>query len=211
MSAATRVAAASLAGLPLFPLHAVLFPGALLALKVFEARYVDLVSRCLRLAAPFGVVLLTEGSDVLRQDRSPVRFESLGVLAKVLSIDADRPGILAVRCAGGKRFALTAPRQGADGLWLADATIEPDDPPTAVPADRVRTAQALRAAVNTLAGRGTVPFAEPYRFDDAGWVANRWCELLPVPLAAKQRLMALDDPMTRLGLVDEFLSGRGIV
>ncbi len=206
-----RTSRARLADLPLFPLHAVLFPGALLGLKVFEARYVDLVSRCLRLAEPFGVVLLTEGGDVLRQGATPVRFEALGVLARVLTIDADQPGILAVRCEGGKRFTAIAPRQRADGLWLADATIEPDDPPAAVPADRERTAQALRAAVSTLAGRGTMPFAEPYRFDDAGWVSNRWCELLPVPLGAKQRLMALPDPIARLGLVDEFLRGRGIV
>jgi len=27
--------------------------------------------------------------------------------------------------------------------------------------------------------------------DDCGWVANRWCELLPMPLEPKQRLMAL--------------------
>ncbi|MCK7499868.1 MAG: hypothetical protein MZW92_62890 [Comamonadaceae bacterium] len=49
------------------------------------------------------------------------------------------------------------------------------------------------------------PFAEPYRFDDAGWVANRWCELLPVPLAAKQKLMELEDPVIRLSIVDGYL------
>jgi Lon protease-like protein len=41
------------------------------------------------------------------------------------------------------------------------------------------------------AGAGPRALAPPYRLDDAGWVANRWCELLPVPLAAKQKLMAL--------------------
>ncbi len=212
MSAATeRAPAAPRAALPLFPLHAVLFPGALLGLKVFEARYVDLVTRCLREAAPFGVVRLTEGSDVHRPDAPPVRFESLGVIAHVRSLDADQPGILAVRCEGGQRFRLSAAHQRADGLWLADATLLPDDPPTPVPADRQRSARALQAAVAALASRGTVPFAEPYRLDDAGWVANRWCELLPIPLAAKQQLMALDDPLARLELVDRFLHDRKIV
>jgi len=133
------------------------------------------------------------------------------VLARVGEIDADTPGILAVRCHGDSRFTLAAPRQRADGLWLADASALPDDPPTAVPADLERCSRALQQAVASLAERGRTPFVPPHRFDDAGWVANRWCELLPVPLAAKQRLMALDDPALRLRLVDEYLHGRGVV
>jgi Lon protease-like protein len=197
--------------LPLFPLGTVLFPGAVLALKVFEARYVDLVTGCLRSGAPFGVVLLLEGSDVHRPGAEPVRFEPLGVLAEVREIDADSPGILAVRCQGGARFTITAPRQRGDGLWLADARIVADDDPTPVPSEHRRCAQALHNAVVSLAERGRAPFAMPHRFDDAGWVANRWCELLPIPIAAKQRLMALDDPALRLRLVDEFLHSRGVV
>ena len=34
--------------LPLFPLQSVLFPDGLLELKVFEARYLDLIATCLR-------------------------------------------------------------------------------------------------------------------------------------------------------------------
>jgi Lon protease-like protein len=56
-----------------------------------------------------------------------------------------------------------------------------------------------------------VPFAPPFRLDDAGWVANRWCELLPVPLAAKQKLMALEDPVIRLSLVDGYLRDKKVV
>jgi hypothetical protein len=59
--------------------------------------------------------------------------------------------------------------------------------------------------------RGQLPFDEPMQLDDASWVANRWCELLPIPLAARQRLMELDDPATRLKLVDEFLRSKNVV
>ncbi len=71
--------------------------------------------------------------------------------------------------------------------------------------------RALANAIATLKQQGNKPFLEPYRLDDAGWVANRWCELLPVSLAAKQKLMELDDPLVRLQLVDEFLRGKGVV
>ena len=61
-----------------------------------------------------------------------------------------------------------------------------------------------------MAERGTEPFARPYRLDDAGWVANRWCEILPISSAAKQRLMALDEPVLRLQLVQDYLQGKGL-
>ncbi len=202
--------APSLANLPLFPLHTVLFPEGLLGLKVFEARYVDLVSACLRTAAPFGVVRLLEGREVHSPGEQPVRFETIGVLAHVREVDSDQPGILAVRCEGAQRFTLAAPRQRNDGLWLAEATLVRADETVAVPPEHQRSAQALKSAIGSLAGRGRKPFSTPYRFDDAGWVANRWCELLPVPVAAKQRLMALDDPLLRLRLVDEYLRSHGV-
>ena len=71
--------------------------------------------------------------------------------------------------------------------------------------------RALATAIRRLKQQGSTPFLEPYRFDDAGWVANRWCEILPIPLAAKQRLLELDEPLMRLQLVDEFLRGKGVV
>ena len=54
-------------------------------------------------------------------------------------------------------------------------------------------------------------FAKPYRLDDAGWVANRWCELLPITMAAKQKLMELEDPVIRLSLVDGYLRDKNVV
>ena len=59
----------------------------------------------------------------------------------------------------------------------------------------------LANAIATLKAQGAEPFLEPHRFDDAGWVANRWCEILPISLAAKQKLMELPDPQVRLQLV----------
>ena len=73
------------------------------------------------------------------------------------------------------------------------------------------TVQALAGAIKALREQGQTPFAEPYQLDDAGWVANRWCELLPVTLAAKQKLMELDDPVIRLSLVDGFLRDKKVV
>lgn len=193
----------------LFPLQSVLFPGALLPLRVFEARYLDLVGHCLRENAMFGVVCLRQGREV---GRSGVHFEQQGVMASIGDVDAEQAGILRVRCTGSQRFAIEGTaRQQADGLWLADVSVLPDDETMAPDAALLPTVKALASAIGALREQGSTPFIEPYRFDDAGWVANRWCEILPIPLAAKQRLMMLPEPQLRLRLVDEYLRGKGVV
>jgi uncharacterized protein len=196
--------------LPLFPLQSVLFPGGLLTLKVFEARYLDLVSDCLRHQRPFGVVCLRQGSDVQRAGDKP-RFEEVGVTAELSEVDSDEPNILRVKCVGRRRFRITHPQQQADGLWSAQAQPLPDDPWLAPDEARIPTVRALANAIATLKQQGSQPFLSPYHFDDAGWVANRWCELLPISLAAKQKLMELDQPLVRLQLVDEFLRSKGVI
>jgi len=203
-------ASARLPALPLFPLQTVLFPGGLLSLKVFEARYLDLVSSCLRDRSPFGVVCLRKGSEVRRGD-DRVDLEVRGVLAELIELDSVQPGILHARCRGTQRFVLHSAEQREDGLWIGAAELLADDAVLAPAAAMRSTVSGLASAIEALRAQGAAPFLEPLRFDDAGWVANRWCEILPISAAAKQKLMELDDPSVRLRLVDEFLRKNGVV
>ena len=196
--------------LPLFPLQTVLFPGGLLSLKVFEARYLDLASTCVREQRPFGVVALRKGKEV-RRGEEPIVFEDVGVVAQILDLDGAQPGILQLRCRGLQRFRIGGTRQQPDGLWIGEVETLPDDEAVAPAEAMHETVRGLANAIASLKGKGVEPFEAPYQFDNAGWVANRWCEILPIPLAAKQRLMELPDANVRLGLVDEFLRGQGVV
>jgi Lon protease-like protein len=198
------------AALPLFPLQAVLYPGGLLGLKVFEPRYLDLMGRCLRESSPFGVVALRQGGEVRRPGEA-VELEACGVLAQVDEVDSPQPGILQVRCHGTQRFRIDESRQQDDGLWVAQVAFIDDDEALAPSEALIGSVRGLASAIDNLAQQGTSPFLEPFRFDDAGWVANRWCEILPISLAAKQKLMELDDPMMRLQIVDEFLRTKGVI
>ena len=196
--------------LPLFPLQTVLFPGGLLSLKVFEARYLDLMVACLREQRRFGVVALRTQPHNGAPDPS-ADFEATGVVAELIEVDTMRAGMLQVSCRGMQRFALAAPRQQADGLWLAATSTLPDDvevPPAAALLDTVK---GLANAIATLKSQGAHPFLQPYQFDQAGWVANRWCEILPISMSAKQKLMELADPELRLQLVDEYLRSKSVV
>jgi uncharacterized protein len=198
--------------LPLFPLQTVLFPGGLLSMKVFEARYLDLMAGCLREQRPFGVVALrTPGNSNGHTADPSADFESTGVVAELIDVDSTHAGILQVRCRGLQRYLLATPHQQADGLWLAGTTVLPDDAAVAPTVAVLGTVKGLANAIATLRGQGAQPFLQPYRFDSAGWVANRWCEILPISTTAKQKLMELGDPAVRLQLVDEYLRSRGVV
>ena len=94
-----------IADLPLFPLHTVLFPGGLLPLKIFEARYLDMARECLREKTPFGVCLLKSGHEVASPG-DPSVPESVGCLAEITECDVDTFGLLLVQARGTERFRL---------------------------------------------------------------------------------------------------------
>ena len=203
----------TLQSLPLFPLDTVLFPGGVLPLRVFEVRYLDMIGKCHKAGAPFGVVSLTQGSEV-RQPGQSEAFSTVGTLATIEQFDAPRPGLLLIRAYGAQRFRITSSDQLKHGLWVADVERVPGDMDVTIPDDLKHTAEALGRLIQSLQQRTPegepLPIRGPWRLDDCGWVANRWCELLPLPVQLKQRLMELDNPLVRLELVSDVLSRTGI-
>ncbi len=204
----------TLSSLPLFPLGSVLFPGGLLALRVFEVRYLDMVRKCHQAGAPFGVVALTQGREVRQAGAPEEQFNDVGTLAVIEQIDTPQPGLITLLCRGSQRFRITQRSHLPHGLWIADVGHIDPDLTVPIPQDLRKASTALAQVLHTLKQRdpetptAIVPTAA--QLDDCGWVANRWCELLPVPLELKQRMMELDNPLVRLELVGDVLERTGI-
>jgi Lon protease-like protein len=209
----------ALLALPLFPLGTVLFPGGSLPLRIFEVRYLDMIGKCHKAGAPFGVVSLTHGSEVQKPAPgaafAPESFQSVGTLATITEFATPQPGFMVIRCTGTQRFRIERQERLPYGLWIADVVRISDDALMAVPHDLQQVADALNALITSLKARGAppgqLPFQPPYQLGDCAWVANRWCELLPLPPAQKQQLMALENPLVRLELVGDMLARAGIV
>jgi hypothetical protein len=189
---------------PIFPLNAVLFPGGLLPLRVFEARYMDMTRDCLKREEPFGVCLIHEGAEV----GTPAVPEGIGCLAKILDWDMQQQGILNLRTHGSHRFRILARETSPQGLISADVELIPPDVRIAVPEKFASCARLLEMVV---LDQGKPVFAEPHAFDDATWVSYRLTEILPVPLVAKQKLLELSDSVARLSILQRFLESRGLV
>ncbi|MES2936505.1 MAG: LON peptidase substrate-binding domain-containing protein [Pseudomonadota bacterium] len=205
--------ALTLQSLPLFPLGAVLFPDGVLPLRIFEVRYLDMVGKCHKAGAPFGVVSLTQGNEV-RQPGVREAFATVGTLATIVEFETPSPGLMLVRAHGAQRFRIKASDQLKHGLWVADVERLEPDKTVLIPDDLKPAATALEKVILSLQLRAhdpnQLPVAQPWRLDDSGWVANRWCELLPLPVSLKQRLMELDNPLVRLELVSDVLTRTGI-
>ena len=206
--------ALTLSSLPLFPLNSVLFPGGVLALRVFEVRYLDMVRKCHQAGAPFGVVSLTHGHEVRQAGAPEERFNDVGTLAIIEQLDHPQPGLITLLCRASQRFRITQRHHLPHGLWTADVDHVDPDLPVPVPSDLKKAATALAQVLHTLRQRDPeTPNAitpTEAQLDDCGWVSNRWCELLPVPLELKQRLMELENPLVRLELVGDVLERTGI-
>lgn len=199
--------------LPLFPLDTVLFPQGLLPLRIFEVRYLDMIKRCHQSSTPFGVVSLTEGSQVQHPGSAGERFNRVGTLARIIELSSPQAGLLLIRCQGEQRFSVQRSEKLRHGLWVADAELLPADAEVPVPPDLQNSVQLLRKLLQQLQDQQVpaeqIPLLAPYQFEDCSWVANRWCEMLPVPVEVKQQLMALDNPLVRLELVGDLLERSG--
>ena len=204
----------TLHSLPLFPLGTVFYPGGQLPLRIFEVRYLDMVNKCLSSGAPFGVVSLTEGIEVQRPNADEA-FSSVGTLALISQHASPQAGLKVVVCAGGQRFRIMRRERLKHGLWIADVEHIQDDHTVGVPAELELATQALQNAQIQLLASGSIdsdhPLVKNPQFDACGWVANRWCELLPLRAALKQQLLELDSPIIRLELVHDILEKYKII
>ena len=216
----------ALSELPLFPLQSVLFPGGYLPLRIFEVRYLDMIGRSHKAGTPFGVVCLTEGREVRQPPPrdAPLAargdgcaneaFHAVGTLATITHLERPHPGLMTICCTGTQRFRIHEYERLKHGLWMAQVELLPDDAVVAVPSDLNTVATTLQDVVRHLVDRAAssaeMPLQPPYHWDDCGWVANRWCELLPLGTEDKQRFMSLDNPLLRLELVADVLDQTGL-
>lgn len=201
--------------LPLFPLKTVLFPDGILPLKVFEARYVDMVSECMKGGSPFGVVLIRSGQEV----GTVAEPEAVGCLAHITELDMQDLGVMMLRARGERRFRILETRVQAGQRLEARIELIPDDLEIPISETHLRCATALKIVIDDIESRARVergeqfvsPFAFPLKLESASWVANRWCEILPIPLKARQALLELCDAGARLSLVHQYLQQHKII
>ena len=193
---------------PLFPLRTVLFPGGVLPLKVFEQRYIDMATACLKDARPFGVCLITRGEEVATASGEPTEFASIGTLAQITTWDMPQLGILHIATEGGARFQVQKHAMEPSGLVVGEIAAIAAEPTSPLPESFGPLAKLLEVIAARI---GAQNFPADKRYDDASWVGYRLAELLPLPLAIKQTMLEINDPGIRLKVLQQFLVQQGLL
>lgn len=185
--------------LALFPLNTVLFPGCVLDLQIFEARYLDMISRCMKQGAGFGVVCILEGDEV---GLAPEGYALIGCEARITDFQQQDNGLLGIRVAGGRRFKVLRTEVQRDQLlvaeveWLED---EPEQPLQEEDDDLVALLKALAEHPMVVAlNMGTEANGQQS-------LANQLAYLLPFSELDKIDLLRLDDPQQRLDAIQALL------
>lgn len=182
--------------IPLFPLDAVLFCGGRLPLQIFEPRYLDLVARCMKSDAGFGVVLIREGREArLPGDDGPPSIFDVGTYATIVDFNTLANGRLGILCSGGGKFRIHRSWEAADKLMMAEVEFLPRERAAAV-------GEEFRSLVETLRVLVKHPMIQPLAFEvdyeDARSVSWRLAELLPLEAETKQSLLQMQLPRERL-------------
>ena len=178
--------------LSLFPLPTVLGPGAALGLRVFEPRYLDLVSECGRKGTGFGVCLLMDGDE----GSETTAAAAFGTEALIEDFGTGDDGLLTLRVRGARRFHARQLRVRDNGLQVAEVEWADPDPVEPLRPEHGLLATLLRGVLEQVGGEHAD--ALDARIDDAAWVGWRLVEMLPLQDIQRQQLLQVDDPHERL-------------
>jgi hypothetical protein len=185
-------------GLPLFPLNTVVFPGGRLPLRIFEQRYIDMVKQAIADSSPFGICAIREGQET----GTPAVPYTVGTLVRITDWDMPETGILHIDTQAEKRFIIRSTRTEPSGLLIGTMDPVSAEPAIAIPHELELAVEILRHIIGEY---GEAHFPAPHDFDDAVWVGYRLSEVLPLKLSTKQNLLEMNNGVTRLRILTEFL------
>ena len=188
--------------MPLFPLHTILFPEGLLPLRIFEARYIDMVREAVRNDSVFGICHIREGDEV----GGAAEIYPVATAGRIVDWSQTADGLLGITVRGERKFRVLEATEEDNGLLVGEVEWLPEESDTPLPPEFDSLGQLCQRILNEMGG----PYAEaPQHCDRAGWVGSRLAELLPLPDDIKQALLEMDDPLARLfQLRDAMLEAR---
>ena len=183
---------------PLFPLNSIVLPRGRIPLQLFEPRYIDMLTRCLKEDRGFVVVLLQEGGEAGRT----VAFYDIGTYVRIIDFQQLDNGLLGITVEGESKVSVIRSWQQEDGLNLGDVECLIEEVESEVPESFSELPSVLKALFRHPVIRDLNMEIDYGDARDVGW---RLTELLPLDKQEKQRLVELQDPLERLGRLQELL------
>ena len=183
-------------GVPIFPLRTILFPGSKLPLRIFEPRYLDMVSHCMRSNIEFGIVLS-------RKVLQPGILETYatGTLATIIDWNQGDDGLLGITTLGTNKFELLSMTKQEDGLNIGEIRILEKEEDFKAPSNFDNMVNLLEAILEDV----DLYHERDNFFESASWVSFRFAEILPLKIQDKQKCLEFNDPILRLNFLEPLI------
>lgn len=183
---------------PLFPLNSIVLPRGRIPLQLFEPRYIDMLTRCMKEDRGFVVVLLRDGAET----GHTAEFYDIGTYVRIIDFQQLENGLLGITVEGAAKVSVVRSWQQDDGLNVGDVEVLLDEAESDIPERFGELPSVLRALFKH-------PVIQDLEMDvdyeDARQVGWRLTELLPLDKEEKQRLVELQDPLERLNRLQDLL------
>ena len=180
----------------IFPLRTILFPGSKLPLRIFEPRYLDMVSACMRSKREFGIVLS-------RKVPQPGMLETYatGTLATIIDWNQGNDGLLGITVLGTNKFELLSMIKQEDGLNIGEIKIIEREEDFKAPPNFDNMISLLEAILDDI----DLHDDREKFFESASWVSFRYAEILPLKIEDKQKCLEINDPILRLNFLEPLI------
>ena len=192
--------------IPLFPLRVVMFPRGRLNLQIFERRYIDLVTHCMRTSSGFGICLLKEGEEVIQEGTNQT-IHRTGTYSNIIDWDQLENGLLGITVEGSAKFSIEDCWQSDSGVLQGNVQFNETDN---VGRETIPLDDQYTALADLLQNLESPPLVEQKKLIidynnlwDLGW---RLSELIPIEIEQKQQLLEIDDPWERIQSIEQLVS-----
>ena len=184
--------------IPLFPLNAVLFPGGALPLRIFEPRYLDMISESMKSESGIGVILIEEG----REAGKAAKAHDVGTMSFISYWHKRNDGMLGITLTGEQRFRVLDTEVKPNQLIMAEVELLPAFNVSEKEYETEKFVKLLKQIIAQL----EPPYTTMIKYyDDMDWVSARLIELLPLQLVDKQKMLQMSDVNERINYLHPLL------
>lgn len=175
--------------LPLFPLTAHVLPEGRLRLRIFEPRYTRLVKRCMSEQSDFVICMF----DPNQSKDSSDYILPFGTAVQIIDFEMLDDGFLGITVEGKDRVKIHSHQKEKDGLNVGHIERLTAWPNEELTTDKIVLKRRLEEIFEIYPELGNLYHNE--RFDELSWLCQRWLEILPLDVHAKQELISADNPL----------------
>ena len=195
--------------LPIFPLDSIVFPHGLLALRIFETRYIDMVRDCMRDKSSFVVTANQKPED----NDGEIKPYDIGTRVEIVDFEQLPDGLLGITVAGKEKVSLSDIETQADNLLVATTHACANDSQEGIPDDFIVLSKVLQKMFPEILSH----YGENLRqyliedYEDASWVGSRLVEVLPIDVQTKMELLRMQDAGERVRIIYEALQRMQVI